>query len=78
MQKRGAASGRPFVVALGGAAVRGALDRGAGQEARADELALALVRRLQREGDAEEGGLHCGDGPGGAHGRIIGIQTLMA
>ena len=37
--------GGPSSLPLGGAAVRGALDRGAGQEARADELALALVRR---------------------------------
>jgi hypothetical protein len=75
MQKRGAASGRPFVVALGGAAVRGALDRGAGQEARADELALALVRRLHGERDAESRGLRYGVEAGGAHGRIIGIQA---
>ena len=44
--------GGPRRRALGGAAVRGALDRGAGQKARADELALALVRRPHRGSDA--------------------------
>jgi hypothetical protein len=56
--------------------VRGALDRGAGQEACTDELALALVRRLHGERDAESGGLRCDVEAGGAHGRIIGIRAF--
>src|SRR3954463_11803308 len=54
---------------LGGATVRRALDRGAGQEARADELALTLVDRPRRGYDAQRRGLLCVVRPGGAHGQ---------
>src|SRR3954467_4182006 len=54
---------------LGGATVRRALDRGAGQEARADELALTLVHRPRRGRDAQRRGLLCVVRPGGAHGQ---------
>ena len=56
--------------------MRGALDRGAGQEARADELALALVRRRMRERDAERGGLLYGVGRGELMNSMIGTCGL--